>query len=72
MIHTKALVLEVVLLVLLLEAPLLVLSLRKWCAFCGRNIGALGIEALRFGESKTVTAAAEGNINKRVDIIIKQ
>ena len=71
MIHTKALVLEVVLLVLLLEAPLLV-SLRKWCAFCGRNIGALGIEALRFGESKTVTAAAGGNINKRVNIIIKQ
>ena len=70
MIHTKALLLEVVLLVLLLETPLFV-SLRKWCAFWGRNIGGLGIEALRFGESKTVIAAAEGNISKSVDIIIK-
>ncbi len=70
MIHTKDPEPEVVLLVLLLE-KLLFVSLRKWCAFCGNNVGGLGIEALRFGGLKTVTAAAEDNRIIRVDIIIK-
>lgn len=69
MIHTKGLELE--LLVVLLETLLFEL-LREWCAFCGNNSGGLCIEALWFGESRTVTATAEGNRSIRVDINIKR
>ena len=50
----------------------LFVSLRKWRAFCGNNIGRLGIEALWFGELRKVTAAAGGNRSIRVDIIVKR
>ena len=65
MIHTKALEFDVVLLVLLVEASV---ALRKWCEFCGDNMGGV-IEALWFGGLRAVTAAAKGDRNTRADII---